>query len=1685
MRVLTILKLNRLGRRLTLLLSVLIPILGIWWVARVVPLEKIRLIAQREISKATQCPIQIGAMGGDGITHLAIFDTRLGDPRSFGTGVMATVPSLVIRYSLLKMALKQDVGAGAYRIDVQNPVVTVHRNQADLWNVLSIVMPKGTSGQLPTFRGRVYVTNMTIQYRDDHGWGPRLTRFDTRLTRFNGMLDFSNPRSVRVVGTGRLQQGTVAVNGSFDLKTGANAWVIRVAQFDLSEWGGYVLKGTPIRLTTGRGDATLSIRNNDAPGLPIRVQIDATVNGASIGLTPFKAPIQQASGTVMLTTARVSPTLLTGVLGGGAPLATTVHSWLIANQWLDSSNRVIRSSLRTDDLRQLPLSLSQRQQLIKVLRSPPSHLYFWLENGRLGESVVRGKGALSLDHQRIQLMLTSPQFSFASLAGLFPQLKGWPVTLKGPAVFYMSGWTHRPILQGEIKRGRGALAGMPFDSSIWFQYANQELQLKSGETHLYGAPAMYQAKIGFSSTPTATIQVALSQMPLTKWGIKGDVSLNATLSGPVSQLAISLWGNTNAVVRGQQLSKLGLQGWLLNGNQLRIDTGSVVMNQGASPIRLMGLLQPSGWRLLIQGDQQPILTSRVSPPGMLTARVLLDVPSQAFRHPQPLSQATVTFNAQIQDVSVASDYLDWVEVAGVYRPNEWRIEHARVVSGLGSLVIRGTFEGVLPTQLSVQATWFKMNHDSWVQQWLPASVKPCKGVISGEVTMQRMAVHGDWWQAMMGSGILSIQDGMLMGQPLNYAMMKADWEQGNIRLSEGVFQTNRSTLNLHGSINNKGVLNIHLLSPTMDLSEWVLPEEWIPPLRGVGSLIGHIDGAMNSPNMTVTVNIGGLQVGEVSIHSLRGTFSYANHYYRAEGLQIQPQSGLITLDGYLKINPVRLVDSDFDFSIRVAPMQLAEMAVLVRGIQKEWAQKNQGQQVGVVMTEWGTPLSPSFVLDDTAFGTNRLLYTSGASTHSVGYYQSVVNRYQALTPKAESNFGGGFSGDIQGYFRAKSRGSQLPDIQARFQLAGFELGSVSGESGDILVQSTDRDTNYQLYIQNGVIGSGMVDELRVKGFYDQAGYLHIQSAQLGRNGEQHNIITGKFPLSAYWNTLDRQNPIDLRIHWVGSDIGVLTLLIPHLAMINNQGEIKLSVSGVLDAPVFESSVVVLKNAVFKLDESSIPLSSEVHIENGSIKIENNRILIRDIQLKWQGKDTQKLMSNAYEVNRVQLNGVVAFPDMSLRRVNAVNMDLDLRVNDVNLAIHFPGIYRGMVSLQSVSVVGVYAIPLSAYQRSTALALVGTDQEKGPIISGGLTLYDAEISLPNLEEKPIKPSFLIQLAGNLGQNVRLVGGLIGKGLLGNVANQFDLRLAPTPTPLQINGSLNAPKIQNSVLISGGTIDLLTRRFELLSVERQRIYNKTSNDPTLPNTVSFQSDYVGTKRKLIPMIRVAALTLIEPISSVVVTSSVTASIGVESVPQYTHVVIGIDGAVYDVNGFVFQQFTSPKLDGSQLTYKGTYQLGSGSVGNNDAVMIATILAPELVANVQAGNVQSSGLIRQLGSGTINTFLSQTMLKGIEKEIAKGTGLDLFMIDYNIGKALIDSSSTQTVGFNMMKSLFSNKLFIRARTDLDVERRRYVDVFQLSEVELTYFLDQNFSLNYANFMDDGGKNRNRYHLKYSYAY
>jgi len=257
--------------------------------------------------------------------------------------------------------------------------------------------------------------------------------------------------------------------------------------------------------------------------------------------------------------------------------------------------------------------------------------------------------------------------------------------------------------------------------------------------------------------------------------------------------------------------------------------------------------------------------------------------------------------------------------------------------------------------------------------------------------------------------------------------------------------------------------------------------------------------------------------------------------------------------------------------------------------------------------------------------------------------------------------------------------------------------------------------------------------------------------------------------------------------------------------------------------------------------------------------------------------------------------------------------------------------------------------------------------------------------------------------------------------------------------------------------------------------------------------------------VPIFDLSALTVIENIVG-------TQNITVSGKDPYSYIIVQINGPMYSLDNYRIEEYGGAEaIPKGAVPLKNAYdftsaQFDNTSEGSRDAEDVARLLMPEFLASdndvdsldQRPEDQGARRLISNIGESQINSELRRRFIRPLEKQIARNVGLYDLRLNYNVGSALLKGVSDATgyaglgreeesVGLDIITKLLSDQLFVRFRTNLDMGSERENDAFrnfQLSEIELTYYIWRNLSLNYANIREESYI-RNRAALKYSYEF
>ena len=1678
-----------------------------------IPQKALAQIVSQEMSKIFKQPVRIGSVKGNFVTGVSLRDMQFFNPPDMPRGVMLEIARADVRYNLMEaFRHKGDILAATHLVSLSGVRLKVLRDKEDKWNVFSLVPPPDPT--LPpaplTFKGIIRMRDMGIAFVDEKGWGPSAlpVPFSDVFSPMSGFADFADISQAQLRLQGRLasNDSPVSLVGSLDVNTGQFRMLISMKSFNFKRWQPYVLPFPDMDLQGETVDIDMYLRSKYFPEkgqLPFFFDIQTTLKDTALKLPVFPEPIQKITGTFRMTNSLVRPIDLAQSLGISVLLAQELIDYLKSQNILDPKNRVDATVVSTmTPLKTLVLPEKWKgytHRLHRFLSSPDVRLVGGDVSGELAGAKLSGSGYLILNKGTLNLNLVTTPFAATSLVRLFPALASWKLSGTAQGTVKVTGGMSNPKVEGRMHSDRMRVKGVLFTTPVidyGYHAGVLDMALLSGK--VYGTDIQGAVTTTFSPHgPTYHGAMDLSWLDVGKDGFgvsfaTGHAAIQATFSGNTTSMDVHYQVPTATVMAWQQKVSDADGHMVVTFLPLeyRVVSGTVRLNGRQVPVPMQAMLRP-GDQWWVSTDGQVLLYDPLSRgmTGPLSIRGRL---SAKWPSPQTEIWSSLSGNvvASGEDLSFLGRHYDMSLVAEM--ENGRTQVHQLLLENQDE---KAAFSGDLFRSVVTSGTLsffdFYLDAGRLPLRMLSPKMMPMTGSVTGlfRFSQPEPRVHPSWKDSHIDMDA-TFSNMRIQNQPLSALVLKGHWGGEKMTLTDIQLRHHSSVLNARAILQMDGVGAVHLLPGTLiQLSDFqpILYDK-VGPLTGAVSVIGMVSGPLKRPDATLDVRVTGFKSYAFGLQDIAGKLTLRNGVLSIAEGRVTEALSKMGFSGHLRIwgdapGPKYAWRMSFDET----PLEV--LAAVVEALRKELDLREvAGSAVVGIQERVKQPnmqlASAVFTIQDpymTGVGRRPIYQQDGAS--AIAFYQEVNRRYQYAQSAPDLGLRRLVAGRLSGDVDIVASDGDIPKINTSLQVADASLGVLRMAALDITASSRDQGLVFSIQAKTGTMGGTPFDYLRFGGRVDNAGMLFVTQSEVSSQGrENKHVLSGTLPLAAFWDPAKADSPIDMELRWEGDDINVLTVFNPYLSRLSNKGRIVLSLKGTVHAPLLSTKEIVLKDAVVFLNSDMTPFLSGLRIDDRSvIQIKDNVMTVSPLIVHWEGVDTQPLHSSVPRKNRFDIRGKMAIQSLSLKTLDKIVLDFDIRFGNTDIAVNLNKIYQGNVRLEKMAFQGPYDIPLSSAEKEAALARQGTESETGPRLSGEAYLSQGVLSLPTLGEKRPKPSILFDMTAYIRDNMAIDGSLVGEGLLGSVTNKFHLELAESINPLWVGGSFNALKIRNPVLLKSGYVLMLNRSFDVLPLEGQRVYYKDAQYRVHENSVVFQTVFSSGKARLIPYFNVTAVTLIEPL----IPEGTTVSVDAQSNPddsKYTHVLVTLSGSAYDLQNFLFEKYMSVKPDVSDgVEYRSSYRLAGGT-SQADTVAVFRLLAPQLFDVVESGDSRTQDTFwKDVGSSQINLIFNSA-LRPIETDLARNVGLNDIRFDYNVGDALFNNFSDKTVGVNFVKSWFSNQLFVRVKTSVDLERKTQNEAVQVSELELTYFFEKYFSVNATNFRKDVGVYRNKYSVKYS---
>lgn len=1694
-----------------------------------IPQNTLKAILEYQLDNVFACEVEVGQLSGNFLTHVQISDLRLHNhPRYPQEDILSVGEAHLYLNPLAFLYRGGNLLSIARKVVLEDVNLSLVRDADDQWNLLHLPKPSDTPAQstgsfeMPKITTKVIMNDVYLTYRDEKGWAPTpLAVPFVDVFYFEGAdLFFDNEnRAIVTLSDGLVgsSKEPIAALGGFDIENGRFD-ISFSAHLNMDRWGHYVLPVENFELYSGVSRIRGRLRSKnpiDFSVLPFWYTLGIDLRDATFELPMIEQPITNINGTIVLSEGMIPKSYLgEKITDLTADRSDRIWDAMVDTGFLDKEGHVLHTFRGSGMILGLPKEVGRfKSDITDILKQPPSRLYLDGVTATLAGMPLTAHGFVGLSSQKLELMVRGRAFELTGIQRLFPAISNWKLSGLGDTDLMLKGPFENVDITGTLQSSTAQFYSFQ-PSSFWLDYAfdGEVLSLVSDFSTLYDGELSLAGQVDFRPTvPTLDLSLRGSGMSIQSVFPRSDVvtgnfGFYATMLGDtIGYDAQLLLYPQELHIFNQQIS-MAHTTFFVTGNEDVVDlTGSVLLNGGGNPLKISGRIDNMvSANLTVSGEgvwARDVMGGPSHNFGLATMGVSINADLVSAFWDKPLSQSRFDFEGDLVGYPFENRQFDTVSFKGSLNKNTLNVDTFHAQNDRESATVSGEFISFVPVDVSLSLDRLSISHSKLFQRIMPTALLPIGGRLTAEAQVAHLtdsptasrAVSGDSTLKTVGvSGQFKLTDGYIKNQPIEALSLDLMWDGRRVSFDDLSLRQGESRVSMDGHIAlESGVsLSISEGSTVMfdDFKLWTSP---YGDFHGRANVSGRVGGTAAAPDIQLAIVLTDFSTPYLTVDELSGNLLFVNNQLELNAWKIREKSNFLSLDGRLDVTPFRspekLVVSDlvYDVNLAVESAELGMLIYLAEGIHQDIVQR-----LSAGSAHWQDKRSISQQADQDIYrlrsvvsaqkkGVKKVSLFSGEEVgESLSFYETILARYEQLSEQGATSLKKLLKGQLSGYFRAQSRPKENPLVDVNIKLKNGQFWFLNMDQLNLVLMTQNDEIAYDMRMIDGGISGIPFEYVQSGGLFDEAGFLTIKETEIKSNGKVNSqLLSGTFPLQAYWDNRLLTRPMSLKAYLDGNNIAILSFLNRDIRRLFNRGSIALTVTGPLTNPVLNASDIDLTGAGLQFD-SDVMITSPMLYQSGAVTLRNNRLNLDGLRLSWAGNDTLD------KRNTLDVSGGIFIRGLSFIQPDMVRIGLDLAIKDTDLSLNISDVYRGNISTSKVQIRGDYLVGLSRERQSELAKTIATRHEQGPLVSGHLQFENGDLSIPKVGAKKVKPSLLLNLQMSVGENVSVVGGILGDNLLAGLANYLDIRLQGTDSPLLISGSLNAPKLDNSLILAEGSMTFLNRGFELLSTDEQSIFFQDNQFKIQPHRISFQQDTLsdGTLR-LNPQLRMSAYSVIE-------------SLATENV-VHDGVVMQVNGSIYNLDEIVFEKYKMTTIvpQRGDPEYVKSLQFstdGSESDQSRETYEVLSLLVPELVGAQLDDSQGTQGLLEVVGENQINSYLRRRVLRPIERQIAKNVGLYDLRVDYNVGRALIrgtsedeaDSSDTDSIGVAFVKGL-SHNLFLKVRTNLELQTTN-TNSLENSNIELQYNLLKNLSLSYSNGRERHEVETNpKFSLRYSHEF
>ncbi|MBE33364.1 hypothetical protein CL647_04515 [bacterium] len=1577
---------------------------------------------------------------------------------------VVSIQKASLSFNIFKLIFYTDKLQSINHLNLDGVDYYIIRDANGKWRHVSLTATTHNNNQ---FLGNIFINNFSLHYHDYRGWKkePLIAPFQTTIEQLSGTLKFNNPHKGILNLEGQLMSSGKPFVIAGYITPSSKDYLI---QFDtpsmlINKWGSYVIPQNGFSNMQGSASMTGYITSKKYPTdakLPFWYDISFEITNGTI-LTPFlDSLISSANGTLTISQGIFDADFFRSMKPYlSASEAKKLESTFKENGFTDSSFCLTNQVPTGIKSRQLHPKTHIQRHIETTLLNPKFLLTFNDISGNVSSIPVTFNGTLNLNDRWIELAFNSDHADSAQLEVIFPALD--ILSLKHPANIDLSifGNLNNPITKGSFYSDKIRCFNQDFtDVHGKFKFYNNVFDLNLEKGIYYDSLLAGNLRLNnLMTSPHINSQFFLSDLSLTSVVdasvITGNIDISLTLIGPVTTIT----GNIDVLSTNTSFFNQSLNAYngsiLITANAVTISSGNLYINDSISPL-LVDLSLSSDYLEITASGNDILFFDPLS--NFSKNSSFLNLNGYAI---YPLHQTQLPYfpNQGFLNANLVTPYLnnqryDQLATAIKFNTTHLSLENLTLHKNDSNLLLSGTLSPDLTSSFDLSINNIDTGIIPYINSVIPQAFSPFSATIKKCSTTLTYSKR----KGLSGNGHIDLAKVDLKALSFDSINSEVSFSNHMIVFNSLNLFKDKSIMNLKGNFNiNDPSLSLDIMYPSkFNLS--LLSSFYDDPLSISGETMvsGNFSYSPNRYTLNGNITAPTIMINNISFLDNLANITLSNTTFTIHTLKTNIDKGSLLLTG--RINHYNFRDFSYRLNStfnNVPIFKLQKVSLPFNSAISNSLSYNQSSLDDLTIS---SPFNKEASI---------VLLSPFSSQSEYDFIQS-INSHSKKTSSQSFRLPKLLDGYLSGNLSINKESAMFPMLDGAISFSNFSTHLLDAKSIDISLTPKDESTHFLCSFNHGFLNQYAFKNSFISGSISKEYQLSINKTHFsGSDFAIQDFLSGT--LSIPHSQSRSPHGLDLYLNLSHDNMSIIPLLFNSISDLDYTGELLLHVSGSLENPFINTLV----NSDHDL---SLNLSSQksYHVKAPSFLISDNVLDFPKLMIAPIHSNPSSSQNN----NETSFSGTITLNSFDLTNFESIISSVNIFMSDQSFAVS-NSFLNGDVSMTDTSLSGTLITPLNG---DNPLQFYDSQNTDLPNFKSTIQLSDSEISFSK-KQKPFPIPVFLDLKINISDNVLFSGPILGNSFFGISA---DLDFDKTDSPLLFRGPLHNLEISNQLPISTGSLTIFNRNFEILIPSHQQIY--ANNGSIVLNGINMANTLDPNGNTLItPLLSLKSLYVRE--NDMTVTDN-------ESLP-YTHIVMTIDDTLSSIGNIYFDIFESvyeSPNNISELTFIKQYAISNQNIldsnlaANSDITELLQLLIPEIYLDDSVAGFQT------IGETQINTLIRRSILRPLEKNLAKQIGLNDLKINYNLGEKII-AGTDSTLGLQFMKHILSDRLILNLSTQMDLSEdnnSNQANSMELSEIKLSYYLlkNKNLSLNYSNYknqLDNADNYLSKFSMRYDYEY